>query len=348
MTSEKDAPPPRKPRVFKADDIVAEPDADEAIATAGAAAPRRLHTPVPPRRLTASDINRGFRFGSILFSAMAALASIALGLWFARFVSIALERQDWVGWLAFGLMMIIAVALAGIVLRELIGFRRLARLANLRALVKATIAKPNAANEKKAVAALVAHYRGRGDLAWGLARVRDHTGDVLQQGDLLRLADRELLRPIDGEARRVILKSAKRVSTVTALSPIMWIAVGFVLVENVRMFRAIAGLYGGRPGVLGALRLARLVVGHVIATGGIAMTDDLLGQFVGQDVLRRLSRRLGEGAFNGALTARLGVVAVEVTRPLPYLDTEPLRMREIFGELVRSLRTSKTAKTGDD
>jgi putative membrane protein len=118
----------------------------------------------------------------------------------------------------------------------------------------------------------------------------------------------------------------------------MWIAMGFVLVENVRMFRSIAGLYGGRPGVLGALRLARLVVGHVIATGGIAMTDDLFGQFVGQDVLRRLSRRLGEGAFNGALTARLGVVAVEVTRPLPNLDSEPLRIREIFSELLRSLR----------
>ena len=87
---------------------------------------------------------------------------------------------------------------------------------------------------------------------------------------------------------------------------------GFVLVENVRMFRAIATLYGGRPGVLGALRLARNVIGHIIATGGLAMTDDLLGQFVGQDVLRRLSRRLGEGAFNGALTSRLGVVAVEV------------------------------------
>ena len=27
------------------------------------------------------------------------------------------------------------------------------------------------------------------------------------------------------------------------------------------------------------------------------MTDDLVGQFIGQDVLRRLSRRLGEGAF---------------------------------------------------
>ena len=49
-------------------------------------------------------------------------------------------------------------------------------------------------------------------------------------------ADRELLRPLDTESRRVILKSAKRVSTVTALSPIMWIAMGFVLVENVRAF----------------------------------------------------------------------------------------------------------------
>ena len=113
---------------------------------------------------------------------------------------------------------------------------------------------------------------------------------------------------------------------------------GYVLVENVRMFRAIAGLYGGRPGTLGACGSARLVVTHIIATGGLAMTDDLLGQFLGQDALRRLSRRLGEGAFNGALTARLGVAAVEVTRPAPFIDTEPVRVREIFTELVRSLR----------
>ena len=339
MTFENDQPPPRKPRIFRLDDISAEAEFEETLPGGGAVTSRRSAVPAT-RRLTVGDINRGFRFGSILLSAMAALASLAAGLWFTRFVSVALERQDWVGWVAFGLMMIIAVALLGIVLRELIGFRRLARLAKLRALVRDTIAKPNVEGERKAVAALLSHYRGRPDLSWGLARVKDHTGDVLEKGELLRLADRELLRPIDSESRRVILKSAKRVATVTAISPIMWIAMGFVLVENVRMFRAIASLYGGRPGVLGALRLARLVVGHILATGGIAMTDDLLGQFVGQDVLRRLSRRLGEGAFNGALTSRLGVVAVEVIRPLPYLDAEPLRVREIFNELLRSLRGS--------
>jgi len=341
MTFENDNSSPRRARVFKVDDIADEYEPGDEIAGIGAATPRRAE--VPPRRLTVGDINRGFRFGSIFVSAGAALASLALGLWFARFVSIALERQDWVGWLAFALMVVIAATLIGIILRELIGFRRLARLAKLRAMVGAAILKPDVTEERKAVAALVAHYRGRPDMTWGLARVRDHSGDVLEHGELLRLADRELLHPLDVEARRVILKSAKRVATVAAISPIMWIAMGFVLVENVRMFRSLAGLYGGRPGILGGIRLARLVIGHVIATGGLAMTDDLLGQFVGQDVLRRLSRRLGEGAFNGALTSRLGVVAVEVTRPLPYLDSEPLRAREILSELVRSLRGAEKA-----
>ncbi len=280
-----------------------------------------------------------------MLSAMAGLASLAAGLWFTRFVSVALERQDWVGWLATGLMVIIALALSFILLRELIGFRRLARLSRLRKSVRDAIANGNPMQERDAVTTLARHYKGRPDMAWGLARLADHKGDVLAPGELLRLADRELLAPLDGEARRVILKAAKRIATVTALSPIMWIAMGFVLVENIRMFRTIAGLYGGRPGTLGALRLARLVVTHIIATGGVAMTDDLLGQFLGQDVLRRLSRRLGEGAFNGALTARLGVAAVDVTRPLPFLDAEPLRVREIFSELFKSLRGADKDKT---
>ena len=141
--------------------------------------------------------------------------------------------------------------------------------------------------------------------------------------------------PLDVAARRTILKSAKRVSVVTAISPIIWMAMIYVAVENLRMLRALAGLYGGRPGTIGALRLARMVVTHIVATGGLAITDDLLGQFLGQDLLRRLSRRLGEGAFNGALTARIGAAAVEVTRPLPYLDAEPVRARDMLPELFR-------------
>ena len=122
------------------------------------------------------------------------------------------------------------------------------------------------------------------------------------------------------------------------------IAVGYVLIECLRMLRALATLYGGRPGPMGAMRLAQLVMTHLIATGGIAMTDDLLGQFLGQDLLRRLSRRLGEGAFNGALTARVGVAAIEVLRPLPYLAAKPLRLRDILSEVLKPLFARKAAR----
>lgn len=345
MTTPEDKP--RAPRAFHIDDPALKNTQEIEIASeqapAGIAPSRRTAPIVPTRGLSARHVERGIRWGGLMLSAMSALATLAAGLWFTRFVTVALERQDWIGWVAFGLMSIVALCAAVLVLKELLGFRRLARLARLRRMIRDLRPAEQPQRERQAVRLLARHYAGRSDLKWGLQRMSEHSGDVLAPGELIRLADRELLAPLDLEARRVILKSAKRVATVTALSPIMWIAMGYVLVENMSMFRSIATLYGGRPGVLGALRLGRLVVTHIIATGGLAMTDDLLGQFLGQDALRRLSRRLGEGAFNGALTARLGVAAIEVTRPAPFLDAEPVRVREIFSELMRSLRGSGSA-----
>jgi putative membrane protein len=65
------------------------------------------------------------------------------------------------------------------------------------------------------------------------------------------------------------------------------------------------------------------------------MTDDLLGQFLGQDLIRRLSRRLGESVFNAALTARVGAAAIDVIRPMPYLEAPPVRARDFIAEIAR-------------
>jgi putative membrane protein len=217
--------------------------------------------------------------------------------------------------------------------REVVGLLRLARLGRLRRDMDVALTTRNKPAEREGVSRLKALYATRPELRWPLARLTEHERDIHDPGSLLALADRELLAPLDAVARKLVLASAKRVSTVTALSPLALIAVGYVLIENVGLLRRLATLYGGRPGVLGSLRLARLVVAHIIGTGGVALTDDLLGQFFGQDVLRRLSRRLGEGAFNGALTVRLGAAALDVIRPLPFIDAAPVRARDIVKEL---------------
>ena len=341
MTAEADM---REPRVFAPDDpkIVVPPseptleDLDGQIASIDEQGSRGGPT--------GAGVWRGIGWGGLLVSAMAGLAGLAASLSFAQFVSSALARDDWIGWTALALLGVAGVAAFVILMRELIGLFRLRRLTRLRKDAETAIAARDRALERASVRRFRALFRGRGDVKWALARVRDHEGDVRDPGELLKLADREILVPLDLAARRAILKSAKRVSVVTAISPIIWIAMIYVAVENLRMLRALAGLYGGRPGTIGALRLARMVVTHIVATGGLAMTDDLLGQFLGQDLLRRLSRRLGEGAFNGALTARIGAAAVEVTRPLPYLDAEPVRARDVLPELFRR-RGADGAKT---
>jgi putative membrane protein len=90
------------------------------------------------------------------------------------------------------------------------------------------------------------------------------------------------------------------------------------LVSNLRMIRRIAEIYEGRSGTIGAWRLTRAVMTHLVATGAVAVGDDLIGSMAGGGLLAKVSRRFGEGVVNGALTARVGIAAMEVCRPLPF------------------------------
>ncbi len=325
---------PRRPRAFSPSEAeIVEPATSATDATADAPPTRTL--PVGLQLPTFEDVGRGIRWGTWLLSAMATLASIAFGVWFARFTSVALARDDWIGWISFGLAVVIVVALVMLLLREIIGFVRLRRLGAIKAAAEKALRDRNVEQERESVQAIRRMLAGRPELRWHLTRLDEHARDVRDPGDLMRIADRDVLLVIDAEARRAVAKAAKRVSVVTALSPAAFVSVGYVLIENLRLLRTLAGLYGGRPGLAGTTRLARMVVTHIVATGSVALTDDLIGQFLGQDLVLRLSRRLGEGIFNGALTARIGAAAVEVTRPLPFIEAPPIRVRDFLGELMR-------------
>jgi putative membrane protein len=326
---------PREPRVFRVDDPALVPERAppaEPVLTDG------IPEDQADARPTLSDMSSsGLRWGYVLASALAGAMALGIAAWFARVVSAALARDDWIGTAAVVLLSIAALAALMIALREIIGFVRLASLKRLKQDAATAIAARDTAGERDIATRLAALYSHRRELARGLKQFRGHTRDVHDPGELLALLERHVLVQIDADARRVVTRSAKRVATVTALSPMVLIAVTYVLIENLHLLRTLATLYGARPGFIGLVRLARMVFVHIVATGGVAMTDDLLGQFLGQDLLRRLSRRLGEGAFNGALTARIGVTAIDVIRPLPFLATRPPRVRNVIAEALKPL-----------
>ena len=350
MTDER---PRRQPEVISLDD----PDlvvAPEGLAFGEARPPNHEPGAVDtndaspgPRLSSATATKHGIRWGGLLIGALSLLGGLALALSFTRFVSVALDRQDWIGWAAFALLATAGVSFLVILGREVAGMMRLRRLGRTRRNLELALERRDMGAERRALEVIFAGLGARPELRWVLARLDEHARSVSDPGDLARLVDRDVMPTLDGDARRIVARAARRVSVVTALSPMALLTVGWVLAENLRLLRALATLYGGRPGFLATTRLARLVFTHIVATGGMALTDDLLGQFLGQDLVRRLSRRLGESLFNAALTARVGAAAIEVIRPMPYLEAPRVRARDFLAEFARTSRTTARGKGTD-
>ena len=64
--------------------------------------------------------------------------------------------------------------------------------------------------------------------------------------------------------------------------------------------------------------MTRLALENAIATGAVAIGDGLIGSVAGGSVLTKFSRKFGEGVINGALTARLGVAAMQLCHPFAF------------------------------
>jgi putative membrane protein len=79
----------------------------------------------------------------------------------------------------------------------------------------------------------------------------------------------------------------------------------------------------------------RLCVAHLTVTGGLAIGDSMMQQMLGHGVVAKLSTRLGEGMLNGLLTARLGLAAIEVTRPLPFVALARPALGDLAADLIR-------------
>ena len=178
---------------------------------------------------------------------------------------------------------------------------RQTRIAEMHVAFANARAADDRAAARRLVGQLVALYRNRPETAHARAQVEDAARAIIDGRDLIDVAERSLLRPLDDRAQGEIAAAAKRVSLVTAISPRAILDVVFVVAQIVRLVRRIAEIYGGRPGLLGLIKLARSIGAHIAITGGMAVGDSLLQQLVGHGIASRISARMGEGVLNGLL-----------------------------------------------
>lgn len=331
----------RKPQAFAIAPVkpVAAPRAARAVAKAVViqdefdvfdAAP----APVPPKT--------GFGWKSMLFSALGLLLSLAAGLWLDALIRDLFSRSAWLGWLAMGLGALALLALLVILVREALALARLASVARFQKRAAGIMASNDPHAGQALARDVSAFYNGRASLVKGREAIAALGSEVIDGGDIIRIAETELLGPLDARARQLVSDAARRVSVVTAVSPRALIDVAYVIYESSRLIRAIAELYGGRPGTLGFFRLARSVLAHLAVTGSIAAGDAVVQQVLGHGLAARISARLGEGIVNGMMTARIGVAAMETARPLPFAALK----RPGMGDFLTALASASSKNTG--
>ena len=292
------------------EDTTARPSVSDAppVPDVGAPAPQGQAMQIAARLAARKPSKLVRLFWWLLTTLVGALVSIAA--W--NFIMGLLASYPLLGLAMTVLIGAVLLVLVLLCLRELAAFSRLARLDGLHHDVGEALAQNDLTAARAVTDRLVGLYQGREDTRWGRDRLAELRGDQLDAQTLLALTEAELLGPLDIAASREVEAAARQVATVTALVPLALADVVAAMTSNLRMIRR-------------------------VATGAVAVGDDMLEPILGGTMLAKLSRRFGEGLVNGALTARVGVAAMEVCRPMPFSESRRPKVRSIIKRALSGL-----------
>jgi putative membrane protein len=277
---------------------------------------------------------RRWRVGTWLALALAALVLVAVGFDTANLVNRSFAANP-----ALGILVSLLVAVAGgaaikMVVDELLSLKRLRQIEGLRAEADRLTAEGKHGHAEHFTECLEHLYQGRDDLLPVLGGLKAVITDAHNDGEVVQLIDRELLTVIDRSAYQRVVRASRDTALATALSPAAVIDVAVVLWRNLKLVREIAVLYGARPGYIGSARLLRRMLANLAIAGVTESAGHLAIEALGGSLAAAISTRIGQGMINGLLTARVGVTAMHLCRPVAFGPTNRPSLGRIRRELL--------------
>src|SRR6202165_5585946 len=167
------------------------PEADPALL------PLPLEAPIVP-------VQRGFRWGTVFWSAVGGLILLGLGLSITHLIEDLFARSESLGFLGLAFAFAAALAFAVVVAREALGLARLATIEKMHLRATAVLASDDRVESRTIVQDLLKLAHQNPHLARARAALQNHAGDIIGGADMSRLAGREVMTPPDQEARRLV------------------------------------------------------------------------------------------------------------------------------------------------
>jgi putative membrane protein len=166
---------------------------------------------------------------------------------------------------------------------------------------------------------------------------RDNLEAHHSDSEVLSLFEHQVLAPIDKLALKQVSKNASAASVMIAVSPFALLDMLIVLWRNLRMMNQISEVYGLQLGYWGRVKLIRKIFHTMVYAGAAEILSDAGNYALGAGVTGKLSTRVAQGMGAGVLTARIGLKAINESRPLPWLSQEKPGLSGISKQLLTDL-----------
>ncbi len=172
-----------------------------------------------------------------------------------------------------------------------------------------------------------------------------HKLDIAEfnEAEIMQLYSRNVLSQVDQKALAEIGKFSTESVVLVALSPIAIIDMLIMLWRNLRLVNKISALYGLKLGYWSRIKLIKQVIFNMAYAGASELIADLGADLLGAELLGKLSARMAQGLGAGMLTARLGLKAMHMCRPISFADDAPKlgQVRQKIVDQVQTLIVSK-------
>lgn len=155
--------------------------------------------------------------------------------------------------------------------------------------------------------------------------------------EVFELYDAIVIKQQDQQAIETISKYSAHSAVMVALSPLAIADMLLVAWRSLKMLEDLAGVYQIELGYWARLRLFKLVLANMAFAGATELAIDTGMDIMTTSLLQKLSVRAGQGVGVGFMTARLGIQAMKLMRPLPWLTDQKSSLTVVRKNIINNV-----------
>ncbi len=160
-------------------------------------------------------------------------------------------------------------------------------------------------------------------------------------GEIIQFISSHALRVQDEAARQCVHRYSVQSGVMVGLSPFASFDMWLIAWRNMKMLSEITAIYGITPGAATQWGLIKRVLHNIAFAGLSEMGIHAASNILGSSLAATVSAKAGQGIGAGLFTARTGLQAIKLCRPLPLELDEQRQLTGISQSILASVRDNK-------